>query len=180
MLSFLLTVSLLAGGISAASPSLVGQRQVVMRAASRQNLASQHPSCGESVDARTNIVAFPAGRADRMYIYSLGIGRAYRWRRGLARLVWCGKAIYTPQDAKRWASPLFGNAARALGYPFGSKWGRLPLETSGMDIYSDFAGTLTTARTDAAGWVLCTVSRGDPARGEFADVFQFDARDTCP
>ena len=55
-------------------------------------------------------------------------------RGGRAELVWCGRALYTRADAARWGSKLRGNAARALSYSFGIKWGRLPFETGGMDI----------------------------------------------
>ncbi len=138
--------------------------------------------CGAVVDARTDIVAFPAARSDRMYMYTYGygIGRAYVLRGGRAQLIWCGKALYTRADAARWASRLPGNAARALAYSFGTKWGRLPVETGGMDVFSSFAGTLTTMTVNAAGKIVCTRTRGDPVAGEFRSAFQFDARDTCP
>ena len=67
--------------------------------------------CGETVDAHVDVVAFPAGRSDRLYTYGYGIGRAYVLRGGKTQLVWCGKAWYTKQDAARWGSKLRGNAA---------------------------------------------------------------------
>lgn len=136
--------------------------------------------CGAVVDARTDIVAFPAGRSDRMYTYGYGIGRAYVLRGGRAQLIWCGKALYTKGDAARWASRLRGNAAHALSYPFGTKWGRWPVETGSMDVFSSFAGTLTTMTVNAAGKIVCTRTRGDPVAGEFRSAVQFGADDTCP
>ena len=73
-----------------------------------------------------------------------------------------------------------GNAAPALLYPFGTKWGRLPAETGGMDVFSSVAGTLTTQTLSAPGRVVCTKTRGDPVAGDFRSAFQFGARDTCP
>jgi hypothetical protein len=61
--------------------------------------------CGAAVDARTDIVAFPAGRSDRLYTYGYGVGRAYVLRGGKAQLVWCGKALYTKQGAAPWLIP---------------------------------------------------------------------------
>ncbi|GGJ86118.1 hypothetical protein GCM10008939_32470 [Deinococcus aquiradiocola] len=137
-------------------------------------------SCGAAVDARTDIVAFPAGRSDRLYTYGYGIGRAYVLRGGKAQLVWCGKALYTRKDVARWASSLHGNAAHALSYPFGTKWGQLPVEKGGMEIYSAFAGTLTTMTMNPTGRILCSKTRGDPVAGEFRSAMQFRSDDTCP
>jgi hypothetical protein len=136
--------------------------------------------CGAAVDARTVIVAFPAGRSDRLYTYGYGVGRAYVVRGARAQLVWCGKALYTKEDAARWASKLPGNAARALSYPFGTKWGRLPVETGGMDVFSDFAGYLTTMTLGVSGKIVCTKTRGNPVAGHFRSGVQLGADDTCP
>lgn len=136
--------------------------------------------CGAAVDARNDVVAFPAGRSDRLYTYGSGIGRAYVRTSGRLQLVWCGKALYTGAEAARWGSKLPGNAARALSYPFGTKWGRLPTETGGMDVYSSFAGTLTTMTLSASGRVVCARTRGDPVAGEFRTALQFGPGDSCP
>ena len=84
------------------------------------------------------------------------------------------------EDAARWASKLPGNAARALSYPFGTKWGRWPVETGGMDVFSDFAGELTTMTMSVSGKIVCSKTRGDPVAGHFRSAVQFGADDTCP
>ena len=180
MLRPLLTLVLL---ISTSICASAGSKTDALFRARQATLAARTESdvfCGSAVDARTFIVAFPALRSDRMYTYGYGIGRAYVVQGGRARLVWCGKALYTRADAARWASKLPGNAARALSYSFGTKWGRWPVETGGVDVFSDFAGYLTTMTMSVSGKIVCSKTRGDPVAGHFRTSFQFDARDTCP
>ncbi|WP_424951363.1 hypothetical protein [Deinococcus sp.] len=176
MLSVLVSTAVVAEG---KADALYRARQAMLSAATG---TEPKVYCGAAVDARNDIVAFPADRSDRLYTYGYGIGRAYVLRGGKTQLVWCGKALYTGQDAARWRSKLRGNAnaVRALSYSFGTKWGRLPFETGGMDIYSDFSGTLTSMTLNAAGKIMCTKTWGDPVAGEFRSAIQFRPDDTCP
>lgn len=171
----LLSVTPICMGAASSAGSLVQARQATLVARAEPDVF-----CGAAVDDHNEIVAFPAGRSDRLYIYGYSIGRAYALRAGRAQLIWCGKALYTKEDAARWASKLPGNAAHALVYPFGTKWGHWPAETGGMDVFSSFAGTLTTMTLNKAGKIVCSRTRGDLAAGDYRSAIQFGADDTCP
>lgn len=171
------TTGVLGFALASASPSLVGQRQVSLDAIRRH--AEAHPRalerCGPvNWDVKTDVIAFPVGRADRLYVQEGYQGRAYQLRRGVARLVWCGAH---PQVVEQ-ASTLGGNAARALGVPLRTMSGVWPVEKVGLDIFTGFAGAVTTSRMNAAGKVVCSKRRFDER--EFRSAFQFGTRDTCP
>ena len=119
------------------------------------------------------MVAFPAGRADRMYVFEAGAASAYQIRSGKAVLVWCGQAIDTPQGGWNPSSTVL----RALTFPLRTVSGTLPLERA-LNVYLGFAGHLTTNTLNAAGKVTCARERFDEHEPRAA--FQFDARDTCP
>ncbi|WP_407538211.1 hypothetical protein Q0M94_08860 [Deinococcus radiomollis] len=61
----------------------------------------------------SDVVAFPAGRADRMYTFNDGAASAYQIRSGQARLVWCGQATDVPLNLWKPAS----NVLRVLIFP---------------------------------------------------------------
>ncbi|MEF2277853.1 hypothetical protein V3W47_06040 [Deinococcus sp. YIM 134068] len=171
------TTGVLGFALASASPSLVGQRQASLDAIRRH--AEVHPQtlerCGPvNWDVKTDVIAFPVERADRVYVQEGYQGRAYQIRRGVARLVWCGAH---PQVGEQ-ASKLGGNVERALGIPLRTASGVLPVERGGMDIFTGFAGVVTTSRMNAAGKLVCSKRRFDGR--EFRSGFQFDARDTCP
>lgn len=157
-------------------PDLVRQRQASLKAIAQY--AQLHPDhagrCYENSEGKTDVVAFPAGEARRVYVYLSNQGYAYQIRQGKAALVWCGQALLPGETSTKY----MGNAARALTLPFRTLSGALPVEKGAMDIYFGFAGRLTTMKMNAAGKVVCSKERFDER--EFRSAFQFDARDTCP
>lgn len=178
---------LLVAGLANAAPALTAptantsdlarQRQASLKAVSRHAwLHRDHFLRCADPDAEwhTDVVAFPASEAKRVYVYSFGRGYAYQILQGEAKLVWCGKTLVSGEIPTKYA----GNAARALTFPLRTISGLLPVERGAMDIYSSFAGHLTTMRMNAAGKVVCSKERFD--EGKFRSAFQFDARDTCP
>jgi hypothetical protein len=163
-------------GVAQAGPSMTDQRRASLDAVLRHQ--QSHPErvlrCGGNQgDWHTDVIAFPAGRADRLYQLYAGAGYAYRVQGGQARLVWCGRAI--APTASNWK---FSGAVRtALGFPLQTVGGALPREGA-MTVYSAIAGRLTTRTQDAAGRVTCQKTRY--TKGQPRSSFAFDARDTCP
>ncbi|GAA0521586.1 hypothetical protein [Deinococcus depolymerans] len=74
-----------------AADPLMAQRMASKEAVQEHSrLHPTHVCAANGGDWHTDIVAFPAGRADRMYIFSAGAAWAFQIRSGQAALVWCG------------------------------------------------------------------------------------------
>ncbi|MBB5232734.1 hypothetical protein [Deinococcus budaensis] len=162
----------------AGASSLVEQRQAALEATRlHAEVFPKHlERCLDvGAESHTDVVAFPAGRADRVYIYGYNRGRAYLIRGGQARLVWCGERLLPERRAA--ASAFRGNAARALSFPFRTAAGALPVERGEMDIFRSFAGRLSTLRMSRTGEIVCSQNHFE--EGELRTAFQLDARDIC-
>lgn len=121
----------------------------------------------------TDVVAFPAGKSDRVYIFSSGSGFAFRVRGNQATLVWCGRATDVPLATWKPAT----NVERVLAFPLRTVLGKVPQEGA-LDVYYSPNGQLEVLRRDARGRVVC---RRAPTRPVWPrTAFQFDERDTCP
>ena len=156
------------GGVAPAAASLTEQRLVALNVVAH-HAHSCSPNGGEW---HSTVVAFPAGRADRVYIFNEGAGSAYRLAAGRARLVWCGLAVtqtaaWTPRT----------NVERALRFPLQTVAGHVPSEGA-LDIFSESNGQLWTLRQSAEGVVTCQAGHGVDEL--LRTAFQFTARDTCP
>ena len=158
----------------AAAESLAAQRMESRNAVQlHYKLYPTHDCAYNGGEWHSDVVAFPVGRADRMYIFNMGAASAYRIKAGQARLVWCGLATDTPQG--RWKPT--SNVLRALVFPVRTTAGTLPNEGA-LDVFFGSSGHLTTRKLSVSGIVTCSKERFD--EGEFRTSWQFDARDTCP
>ncbi|MFC4637701.1 hypothetical protein [Deinococcus hohokamensis] len=159
---------------SAQAASLFEQRQATL--ASVDGHGKAHPRTLQRCtmaggEWKTDVLAFPAGRADRLYIFAYGTARGYQVRRGVAHLVWCARAVNVPPDG--WTYP--SNVERVLIFPLRTFAGTLPREGA-LDVFRSFAGRLTTRKVDAAGRVIC--ERTHDTRNP-RSAFEFQAIDTC-
>lgn len=131
-----------------------------------------HACSSNGGEWHSTVVAFPVGRADRVYLFSEGAGSAFRLAAGRARLVWCGLAV---AQTASWAPR--SNVERALRFPLKTVAGRVPPEGA-LDIFSESGGRLWTLRQTVDGAVTCR-ARHD-LDGMPRTAFQLTARDTCP
>lgn len=79
----------------ACASSPVERRQAALEATRlhAERFPQHRERCSDvGAESHTDVVAFPAGRADRVYISAYNRGRAYLIRGDQARLVWCGEA----------------------------------------------------------------------------------------
>lgn len=175
---FLLVAALLLSPASAqtgpAQISLLKQRQVALTAVRAHSSQHAGHGCpGNGGEWHSEVLAFPVGRADRVYLFNLGAASAYLVRGGQARLIWCGEATTPPTSGWNPRSPVL----KALKFPVRTTAGTLPVERGGLDVIQGFAGRLTFLRLNPAGRVVC--QRSTPDDGNLRTAFQFDAREHC-
>lgn len=170
----------LAGGTSTLpsgdATALTQVRQAALRATNSywKTHPKQQALCIDlSGEWHTDVVAFPVGRADRLYIFSSGSGFAFQVKGAQATLVWCARALDVPITTWKPGT----NVERALVFPLRTVLGQVPGEGA-LDVYYSSGGQLEVLRRDARGRVVCRRAPTKPVWPRSA--FQFDERDTCP
>lgn len=162
-------------GAAEATGTLFDRRQLTLKAVDAH--AKAHPlhlqQCSDpGGEWKTDVLAFPASSAARLYIFSNGTARGYQITGGVAHLVWCARFVNVPSDAWTYSTPV----ERALIFPLRTFAGSLPREGA-LDVFQSFAGTLTTRKLNSAGRVTCERTHDT---GNLRSAFQFTPIDTCP
>lgn len=169
----------LAGGTStlpSGGAALIQARQAALRATNSfwKTHPKQQAACIDlSGEWHTDVVAFPAGGSDRVYIFSSGSGFAFQVKGAQATLVWCARALDVPITTWKPGT----NVERALVFPLRTVLGKVP-QAGALDVYFSPNGQLEVLRRDTGGRVVCRRAPSKPVWPRSA--FQFDERDTCP